>query len=174
MRINADPVDALVTAAIFTAFSSTAIRKRLAAPIEGNAKAASLRASLINDEDRLRQVDDDHYDGVLDRHAWLRQRARLEDRLTAARRELDQLSARAVIDATDLDLVRGTWEDRPPDWQHAVARLIFDKILIHPHPPGVATRLTPFKDEDPNEYRLRADRHRRELLKIRVQFIRRA
>jgi hypothetical protein len=173
MRINADPVDALITAAIFRAFNSTAVRERLAAPTESNDKIASLRASLIQDEDRLQRVDDDHYDGVLDRQAWLRQRARLEDRLNATRRELDQLSARAVIDTADLDIVRGTWEERTPDWQHAVARLIFDKVLIHPHPPGIATRLTPFKVEDPNQYQLRADRHRRELLKIRVQFIRR-
>lgn len=174
MRINAGPVDELITAAIMAAFDSPAVRARLAAPPEQNEKVATLRRALLDDERRLQQIDDDHYDGVLERAAWLRQRARVEDRITETRKELDRLAARSVISTADLTDLPATWATRTPDWQHTVARMVFEKVEILPHPRGVATRLTPRKTEDPANYQQRADDHRREVLRARVRLIRRA
>jgi hypothetical protein len=104
IRIQADHVER---------FLLERIRERDAAGLESPTQAR-IRASL-------RQLQDDHYDGLLDRSDYLRQSQRL--RGTLAHHRIDRLGGTTMSDGDRQDVLRRA----------------LDTVVVLPHPAGRAT-----------------------------------
>lgn len=96
-------------------------------------------------------MDDDHYDGMLDWASWLRRRARIQERIQTSQKSLDE-SAASVVRLTASEICGRPGVAGHPTASTPVARLIFDKIDVLPPPKGLATWLSPRKNEPEEDY----------------------
>lgn len=171
VRIKAEPVEALVQEAAFHALDTPGVRR-------GPSKSKSvttdeedrLRRSLVEDGERLSRVDDDHYDGLLDRAAWQRQRTRIEERIRDAEKRLAELTQSVVTGSIPKGkALRDAYAEHTPDWQHSLLRVVIDRVRIAGHPKGVATTLTRRKTETIEKWEARRQAHLEEVLDRRVE-----
>ncbi|MDR3360680.1 MAG: recombinase family protein [Bifidobacteriaceae bacterium] len=170
--IRAEQVTDLVEQAVLAVFEQISLdpKHRRRGPGAGRAARADLAAVLESDRARLARLDDDHYDGLIDRAGWVRQRARIAERIEKTRREYTAAAPEAgpVIDAAT---VAAEWEGRAPAWQHQAASLVLEAVLIHAPPKGTKVRNPRRRrGETPEAFRAR----RAEALAPRVEFVWRA
>jgi DNA invertase Pin-like site-specific DNA recombinase len=172
--IRAEQVCVLVEQAVLAVFERIAVdpnrRRRSPAANPAEAEAAGSLAGLESDRGRLARLDDDYYDGLIDKASWVRQRARIARRIEQARRA-HQAAAPVggpVIDATT---VAAEWEGRTPLWQHQAASLVLEAVLIHARPEGEKIpNPRPRRGETDEAFKAR----RAEALAPRVEFVWRA
>lgn len=134
IRQLAEPLEALIAESIFQRLESPefarAVRNGHGADDDGE-----LIADMQTLEDRLTQVEDDHYvRGVLPRDRYLRVRSQLEDRLQAARTELAAHTGKKVlasVPATSAAL-RTAWENRGLDWRRALVGAVLERVVLGP------------------------------------------
>ncbi|WP_330849262.1 MULTISPECIES: hypothetical protein [unclassified Nonomuraea] len=140
---------------------------------ESARKRAELAESLDTDRAALDRLDDDHYDGIIDRTTWTRQRNRLIERIGARQREYQERLARVPVVEVNLDLgtVATEWPDRTATWRHEAARAVLESVLIHAHPDGVPSIVAKRKTDTETTYRARLRAHREELLARRVELV---
>lgn len=130
----------------------------------------ALRQAQREDETLLIKLDDDMADGLLDDARWRRQARRVSERIAERRSTLAGLVVQGarprLPEATE---IRRQWAIRDVTWKQSVLRQVVDKVVIAPHPRGVATRLTPFKTETLEQFAARQDQHTAGVLAQRVQ-----
>jgi site-specific DNA recombinase len=131
--VAADHVDALVEEALLVRLDSPALRKALRRKKPRKGARPDAVAVVADLERRVTQLGVDHDEGLLSRREWLDRRARLTDRLDAARAELvperddtEALDAFAGVD------VRERWAGLPLDARRAVARAVIAEVVVLP------------------------------------------
>jgi site-specific DNA recombinase len=170
--INAAEINDVIEQAVLAVFATiTTTGHPTRRDDQSPGKTAQLQEQLSADRIALERLDDDHYDGTIDRATWLRQRSRLVDRITARQHDYQKaLPARplAVIDAAT---VADEWPGRTPAWRHEATRLVLDAALIHAQPAGMASVVRPLRDDTEETYRARLRDYRQKLLARRVELV---
>jgi DNA invertase Pin-like site-specific DNA recombinase len=175
--VDAREVTALVEDAVLSVFARIAANPAppAASPSADGGAVAGLRVLVEADQRALAELDDDRYDGLVDKATWVRQRARLSARIDERRREWQGLLApEAVAGGIDAATVAAQWADRPVGWRHAAASVVLEAVLVHAHPAGVAAVVSRRRGEDDADYRARLAQHRQGLLARRIEFTWRA
>jgi site-specific DNA recombinase len=131
----------------------------------------SCKNLLSADRIALEHLDDDHYDGTIDRATWLRQRSRLVDRITARQHDYQKALPSRPLVTIDAATVADEWAGRTPAWKHEATKLVLDAALIHEHPVGIASVVRLRRGETDQDYRARLRDYRRELLSRRVELV---
>lgn len=177
--INYDEISALIEEAVLSVFETIALTPTSRPTLGGKGNQpdrGELRSLLDFDRAALEQLDDDHYDAIIDRGTWIRQRSRLLERISARQREYQE--SLAHVPAVGLNLVLETvanqWPDRTVTWKHEATRMVLQSVLIHSHPEGVPTIVSKRKTDTSDTYRARLRAHRQELLAQRVELVWRA
>jgi DNA invertase Pin-like site-specific DNA recombinase len=167
LRIDYAPVEAWVLGQVFARLDVPSLRDALAA---GGPQVDDdeLRQQIQEDERLLERLDDDHADGLLDRHRYVRQLNRIQQRLHAARRKLAEVRRANFVIDTGGRTVRDVWCDRDIPWQRTLLKHVIDKIVIEPHPAGVTTNLSRRRAETDEDVAQRRAQHRERLLLQRV------
>ncbi|RCS62089.1 recombinase family protein [Microbacterium sp. JB110] len=133
-----------------------------------------LTAKLDADRERLARLDDDHYDGLIDKAMWVRQRARIAERIEATRREYAAALPEHTGPGIDMTTVAAEWKGRTPMWQYQTTSLILQAVLVHAHPDDMMTAVPKRRNETTEAFHARRDAHRADVLARRVEFIWRA
>ncbi|RXW33489.1 recombinase family protein [Propioniciclava flava] len=133
-----------------------------------------LTARLDADRERLARLDDDHYDGLIDKAMWVRQRARIAERIEATRREYAAAVPEHAGPGIDMTTVAAEWKGRAPLWKYQAANLILEAVLVHAHPADMMTAVPKRRNETVEAFHARRDAHRADVLARRVEFIWRA
>lgn len=170
-RIHAEQTEVVVRAALLEAFSGPDILDRLNGTATESDAVKQARKHVAEDRAALARLDDDHYDGVVDRSTWLRQRARLEERIEKNTAKVEQAAVAPVLGSIDAATVAVEWEDRTPAWRYEAARLLLDRVLIHAHPQGVGSTTKQRKGETAEEHAGRHARLRAEIMAQRVELV---
>ena len=176
--ISAREVTTLIEEAVLSVFARITLTPD-ARPVRAGDDAEGLRQrdelAVLLDSDRaaLERLDDDHYDGIIDRATWTRQRSRLIERIGARQHEYQQHLARVPVVDVNLDLgtVATEWQGRTPQWQHDATCIVLRSVLIHAHPAGVASIVPRRREDTTASYRARLREHRQDLLARRVEFV---
>jgi hypothetical protein len=172
--IRSAQITALVGDALLAVFARITLDPASRAePANDQAARAGLAAALDADRARLARLDDDHYDGLIDRAAWVRQRARIAERVEKARRDY-QAAMPDTGPGIDVTTVAAEWEGRTPLWQFQAASLVLEAVLVHAHPADMMTAVPKRRDEATEAFRVRRDQHRAKVLARRVEFVWRA
>ncbi len=139
------------------------------------AARVGLAATLDADRERLAQLDDDYYDGLIDKAMWVRQRARIAERIERARREYTATTPEHAGPSIDVTTVAAEWKGRTPMWQYQATSLILQAILVHALPEGM-NGATPARrrNESVEAFHARRAAYRAEILSHRVEFVWRA
>ncbi|MDR1186115.1 MAG: recombinase family protein [Bifidobacteriaceae bacterium] len=170
--VRAEQLTVLVEQAVLAVFSQISAEpgKRSGRDKTDRAARAGLAAALESDRARLARLDDDHYDGLIDRAAWVRQRARIAERIEKARHDYQAAMPEGAppIDATT---VAAEWEGRTPMWQFQAASLVLEAVLVHARPEGEKIR-NPRRRRDETAEQFRA--RRAQAIAPRVEFVWRA
>jgi hypothetical protein len=104
---------------------------------------------------------------------WMRQRARLADRIEKTRRDY-QAALPDAGQGIDVTTVAAEWEGRTPLWQFQAASLVLEAVLVHAHPADMMTAVPKRRNETDEAFHARRDAHRAKVLARRVEFIWRA
>lgn len=175
--INAQEITTLIEEAVLSVFARIALTPdslpSRTPGAEGARERDELAESLQTDRATLERLDDDHYDGIIERATWMRQRSRLIERITARQRQYQQQLARIPVVHLSLDLgtVATEWPDRNATWQHEASRMVLESVLIHAHPEGVASIVAKRKTDTDQTYQARLRQHREDLLALRVELV---
>ncbi|MFV0251956.1 MAG: hypothetical protein ACK5H2_01285 [Beutenbergiaceae bacterium] len=129
---------------------------------------------MVVDRERLGRLDDDYYDGLIDKAMWVRQRARIAGRIEATRREYTATTPEHAGLSIDVTTVAAEWEGRTPMWQYQAASLILQVVLVHAHPADMMTAVPKRRNESTEAFHVRRDAHRAAVLARRVEFVWRA
>lgn len=98
------------------------------------------------------------------------QRQRIDTEANAVETRLTELASAGIVGS--LDEIRDGRDQRPPLARRSVPRSVLRAVRVQPHPKGVATTLTSFKDEC--DTCLQRRRHREATLDQRVEIAWRA
>ena len=173
--INEKEITALIEEAVLSVFSRIALAPEQlpSRTAEADGEREALAEGLESDREALERLDDDHYDGIIDRATWMRQRSRLVERIRTRQHDYQQRLARIPIVDVNLDVstVASEWEGRSATWRHEATRLVLDTVLIHAHPQGVPAVVPKRKGDTKESYRARLREHRNDLLARRVEFV---
>lgn len=139
------------------------------------AARVGLAATLDADRERLARLDDDHYDGLIDKAMWVRQRGRIAERIEATRREYTATLPEQTGPGIDVTSVAAEWKGRTPMWQYQAASLILQAVLVHALPEGM-NGATPARrrNETVEAFHARRTVYRADVLARRVEFVWRA
>ncbi|WP_454261540.1 hypothetical protein [Pseudoxanthomonas mexicana] len=107
----------------------------------------------------------------MDRASWLRQRARIQDRIIKGQALIEQATPLLPTAAFDLDAVADEWDGRTPAWQNQAARLLLDRVVIHAHPKGMGSTTNRRKHETVQQHEVRHAQLRAEIMAQRVELV---
>jgi hypothetical protein len=170
-RISFEQTNTVIFAALLEAYSSPGILDRLTGATALSEEAKHVQKQLTGDRAALARLDDDHYDGVVDRATWLRQRARIQDRIMRNQAAAEQAAPLLPVGAFDLGTVAAEWDEHTPAWQNQAARLLFDRVVIHAHPKGMGSTTNRRKGEGVEEHQARHAELRGEIMARRVELV---
>jgi site-specific DNA recombinase len=138
ITVSAEPLEAFVAEAIFTALDSPSFSAALHS-LQVDDHNATLAEALHADEEALEQLHVDHYvDRIIDRAGFIVAKRALEERITKAREELARRSRRALL----ADLPRGAaaaraaWDRQDVEWRHAFVKVFLEAVRVHRGRPG--------------------------------------
>lgn len=173
--IRATEIQNLVEEAVLAAFEQITLSPHTRTPAADQTVRVGLAARLDADRELLARLDDDHYDGLIDKAMWVRQRARIAERVEATRREYTAALPEQAGPGIDVTTVAAEWAGRTPLWQFQAASLILEAVLVHPLPDGV-NGATPARrrNESVEAFHERRTAYRADILAHRVEFIWRA
>ena len=174
--IRSTEVSKLVEEAVLATFEQITLNPTKRRAPGGDLTArVGLAATLDADRERLAQLDDDHYDGLIDKAMWVRQRARIAERIEATRREYAAaVPEQHVGPSIDMTTVAAEWEGRTPMWQYQATSLVLQAVLVHAHPADMMTAVPKRRNESAEAFHARRDAHRADVLARRIEFIWRA
>jgi site-specific DNA recombinase len=138
ITVSAEPLEAFVAEAIFTALDSPSFSAALHS-LQVDDHNATLAEALHADEEALEQLHVDHYvDRIIDRAGFIVAKRALEDRITKAREQLARRSRRALL--ADLPLgaaaARAAWDRQDVEWRHAFVKVFLEAVRVHRGRPG--------------------------------------
>ena len=174
--IRSAEIEKLVEEAVLAAFEQITLSPYTrTAPGTDHTARVGLAARLDADRERLAQLDDDHYDGLIDKAMWVRQRARIAERIEQTRREYTAATPEQAGPGIDVTTVAAEWAGRTPLWQYQAASLILEAVLVHALPDGM-NGATPARrrNETVEAFHARRAAYRADILACRVEFIWRA
>ncbi|WP_448262788.1 recombinase family protein [Microbacterium aurum] len=174
--IRSTEITKLVEEAVLATFEQITLHPTKRSKSDGDLAArVGLAATLDADRERLARLDDDYYDGLIDKAMWVRQRARIAERIEAIRREYAATTPEHAGPSIDVTTVAAEWEGRTPMWQYQAACLILQAVLVHALPEGM-NGATPARrrNETVEAFHERRAAYRAEILSHRVEFIWRA
>src|SRR5215207_2973414 len=99
-----------------------------------NGRDAELLKVIDEGRRALESLDDDRYDGRLDRVRWQRQTTRITERVENAQRQLAKGTRAAVladIPTSREQLVR-VWEERDVAWRAELLGAVIEKVVVNP------------------------------------------
>lgn len=170
-RIHWAQANAVIFGALMEAYSSPRLLERLSGVTKLSEEAKHVRKQLAADRAALSRLDDDHYDGVIGRATWLRQRGRIEERITSNQAVAEQVSPVLPASSLDVSAVAAEWESRSPEWQNQAARLLLDRVIIHAHPKGMGSTTHQRKGETAEEHQARHRELRAAIMAERVELV---
>jgi DNA invertase Pin-like site-specific DNA recombinase len=133
MSIVGPAFENLVVAAVFEALASPQLARAMKAA-SSNGRDADLLKVIDEGRRTLEALDDDHYDGRLDRVRWHRQTARVTERVENAQRQLTKGTRAAVLG--DLPgsrkLLSRLWEERDVAWRSELLGAVIEKVVVNP------------------------------------------
>lgn len=136
LRVIADPLEELITEAVFLRLDSPALSASIA-------EDASPRDELLHDlgqlESRLTELADMWAAGAISRSEWLTARSGIEARLESGRREYARERNGAALEefVGRPGALRAAWDGLSLDRRRAVLRSVIDRIDIGPARRGV-------------------------------------
>jgi site-specific DNA recombinase len=137
----ADPLDQLISEAVLIALDSPGLGAALRARSQ-NGQEAELVARLQGEESRLAQLADDYVDGTFDKATYIRQKARVTERLEQTRRAVDRVASRRTLVALPpAGRLRAAWASASVDQRRAIIAAVVEKVLLHPATRSGAKRL---------------------------------
>ncbi|OAV62977.1 recombinase family protein [Enteractinococcus helveticum] len=175
--IRSADISKLVEEAVLETFEQITL-----SPAKREASGADLAARVgverrgETDRGRLAQLDDDHYDGLIDKPMWVRQRTRIAERIERTRREYAATMPEPQDGpAIDVTTVAAEWKGRTPLWQYQATCLILEAVLVHALPEGMnGAAPARRRNESVEAFHVRRAAHRAEVLTHRVELIWRA
>jgi site-specific DNA recombinase len=170
-RISFEQTNMVIFAALLEAYSAPGILDRLSGATALSEEAKHVQKQLADDRTALGRLDDDHYDGIVDRVTWLRQRARIQDRITRNQAVVEQATPLLPVAAFDLGGVAAEWDEHTPAWQNQAARLLLDRVVIHAHPKGMGSTTNRRKGESAEAHQARHADLRGEIMGRRVELV---
>ena len=174
--IRATEISNVIEEAVLATFEQISLdpTKHRRADVDQAARAG-ITARLDADRERLARLDDDHYDGLIDKAMWIRQRTRITGRIETARREYAATVPEYSGPGIDVTTVAAEWEGRTPLWQYQATSLVLEAVLIHALPEGM-NGATPARrrNESVEVFHIRRAAYRAEILACRVEFVWRA
>lgn len=170
MRIAMRHLERYMEEQVFAVVDTPELRAALAARgHEATDQEKELRATIVRDEAALHRLTEDYDDGDIPRPEYRRRRARITERLDAAQRTLAQVTrARVAVTLPSGDELRAQWPNRDNAWKRTILSSVIERIEVSRHPAGVASNLTPRRDESEQDFNVRLERHRAEVLRRRV------
>ncbi|WP_223227622.1 recombinase family protein [Leifsonia xyli] len=168
--INATEVQAHIEEVVLAAFAGIDLTGTAQRSGRGE-KVTSLRQRLAADREALERLDDDHYDGLIDRATWSRQRNRIMDRLALIQREYEQALPVLPSASVNMSTIAAELGGRTAAWKHEVTKLVLECVHIHAQPAGVASIVPRRKTDTDQEYQTRLHAHRQGLLTQRTEFV---
>jgi site-specific DNA recombinase len=128
----ADPLDQLVSEVVLVALDSPGLGAALRARSQ-NGQEAELLVRLQADEGRLAQLADDYVDGTFDKATYVRQKARVIERLEQTRLALDRVASnRTLVALPPAGRLRVAWAAASVDQRRAIIAAVVEKVLLHP------------------------------------------
>jgi site-specific DNA recombinase len=170
-RISFEQTNTVIFAALLEAYSAPKILDRLTGATALSEEAKYVQKQLATDRAALTRLDDDHYDGVVDRATWLRQRARIQDRIVRNQATVEQSATLLPVAVSDLSTVATEWDEHTPAWQNQAARLLLDRVVIHAHPKAMGSTTNRRKGESIEEHGARHAELRGEIMARRVELV---
>jgi site-specific DNA recombinase len=174
--IRATEITKLVEEAVLATFEQiTLTPTQHKKPDVDRAARVGLAATLEADRERLARLDDDRYDGLIDKAMWVRQRGRIAERIERTRREYAATLPEQTGPGIDVTTVAKEWAGRTPMWQYQATSLILQAVLVHALPEGM-NGATPARrrNETVQAFHARRTVYRANVLAHRVEFIWRA
>lgn len=174
--IRSGDLTKLVEEAVLATFEQITLNPaKRQSPGADQAARVGLAATLDADRERLARLDDDYYDGLIDKSMWVRQRSRIAERIERTRREYAATVPEHTGPSIDMTTVAQEWADRTPMWQHQAASLVLEAVLVHALPRGM-NGATPARrrNETVEAFHARREVYRAGILAHRVEFVWRA
>ena len=170
MRIAMEHLERYVEEQVFAVVDTPQLRAALAARgHDATDRETDLRATIVREEAALRRLAEDYDDGDVPRPEYRRRRARITERLDAAQKALAEVTrTRLAVTLPSGDELRAQWPNRDNVWKRTILSSVIERIGVSRHPAGVASNLTPRRDEPEQEFKIRLERHRAEVLRRRV------
>jgi DNA invertase Pin-like site-specific DNA recombinase len=133
IRIVADPLEELISAMVLQAIDTPALHRELAETVERSSEDEIVR-QIEAAESKLRELAESWAADEISRGEWLAARSAVEGRLSAARTELAQLSARESIAALveEQEGLRGRWGELSLERRRTVIAAVVDRVTIGP------------------------------------------
>ncbi|GAB3586328.1 recombinase family protein [Calidifontibacter terrae] len=166
VTIDHDQLEEYVTARVFAALESDETTKLLGTPAD-TAEERDLRQRLRDLRNERSRAYNAMVKGWVEEAEFDHQRQRIDAEVIAVETRLTELASAGIVGS--LDEIRDGWDQRPPLARRAVLQSVVRVVRVQPHPKGVATTLTPFKDECDTCLQRRRRRHREATLDQRVQ-----
>ena len=174
--IRSVEIEKLVEEAVLATFEQVTVHPEERRKSDGDLAArVGLTATLEADRERLARLDDDYYDSLIDKAMWVRQRARIAERIEATRREYTAAMPEHAGPSIDVTTVAAEWEGRTPMWQYQAVSLVLQAVLVHALPEGMnGATLARRRNETVEAFHERRAAYRAGVLSHRVEFIWRA
>lgn len=170
-RINWEQTNDVIFGALMEAYASPKLLERLSGVTKLSEEAKHVRKQLAADRAALVRLDDDHYDGVIPRATWLRQRSRIEERIKSNEAIAEHVSPVLPASSLDVSAVATEWGSRSPEWQNQAARLLLDRVVIHAHPKEMGSTTHRRKGESEVEHQARHLELRTAIMAQRVDLV---
>jgi hypothetical protein len=133
ISIAGPPFEELVISAVFEAMESPQLARAIQAA-SSNGRDAELVKVITQGRRALEGLDDDYFDGRMDRARWERQTSRITERIERAQRQLGQTSRSRVL--SDLPHVRDqlerVWNEREVAWRSELLGAVVERVIVNP------------------------------------------
>lgn len=151
--VNATEINALVEQTVLAVLARISVDGPAAAA--GNSRVAEgLAAQIEADKAALAQLDDDRYDGLIDKTVWARQRNRLVDRITATTKTWQAVLPPTVVTAPiNMATVARESQGRMAQRQHDAAALVLEAARSARMAESVGVGPKPCATRDPSAIR---------------------
>ncbi len=142
IRIQADTVEAIITEAVLERLSSPRVEEALAADSDSEDEIKQLIKERTAAGRRLAQSRDDYADGLITRSDLHAIKKRIDGITESAQRKIDSMQSGAGLKHVigDPGSVRVAWASWGLDQRRALLNALIGKIVVGPHPKGVATQ----------------------------------
>jgi site-specific DNA recombinase len=128
---QAEPLEELITEALFQAVEGPALERHIEAAANGDDPTADLYRQLMTDRALLDGLEDHLADGLLTAEAYKRQRTRIEQRMDGTRAKLAAAQSGRTI-AHIPENLREVWPSYSLGRRRAILAAVLNKITVYP------------------------------------------